>query len=798
MSEVSEENTSTNEASGEQIGTTGGRTQFSKPAVGDDYVYVGGLGAEVRCYPRGSTDGDSVWTFTREGSLADSSPILDEQRGQLYIGSGSGNLYAIDAETGEQSWVYETETGSAITATPVLNSGDVYVGTNDGTLLRVDANSGNKKKQAQLDAGIYGQPLVHKRRVYVLTETGTIHARYAQSFNEDWKRETGGDGVRSAPIGVEGAIYIATDAVYKLRSRSGDIEWQRRYGGHAGSTPMYDSRLYVGDADGTLHAFDPENGDTLWTYDAGAPVTSTPVRETGRVLVGTRDGTFHSINITDETDIVTDTVADRRPSPPVVADGDLYVTAENDSGGALVQLDRETLRLKPLPTISSVDQTGKTDNGDPVFEVQGRNFGSKDQGPAVLYDFVNETYENGTLNPFNGTFYDNEQDLHTAYPERDRIYDGMSIPEEEQNEYGVSRQDKSPAQYISDESEQPHRHDGVDAHYRLRNGSFIGLPMAYGGNHESTDPDMERRYERPENENQIYVAWWLRPEFGLQSHAVFQPASFEGDIDFGDSKRDRGERFVIPEGGAGGIDVDGWVIGIRDGTGTSPNDDGRVEVEFDTRSNVNRIAGKTLVGQKTGAKIDIPEDEDTADIERFVSPNKLLRIWGSGGRTISMAWGVNVVKLEESVWHSFEPNPQEWNLLETVIDVETGFLEAWVNFEKCAEFTFDPKDVETDNSPTMQLLGMHTGTFGFNTFRISEVYQDKSAQRVVIADAETLAEATHYELQRPTEWSNDRLRFALSDGQLPTDQQLYAFVFDDQNQVNKQGHPITLSTQEVN
>jgi len=248
----------------------------------------------------------------------------------------------------------------------------------------------------------------------------------------------------------------------------------------------------------------------------------------------------------------------------------------------------------------------------------------------------------------------------------------------------------------------------------------------------------------------------------------------------------------IPGGGASGIDVDGWVVGIRDGEGSSENDDGRVEVEFDTRSNVGRIAGETLIGQETGAEIQIPEDEDVANIERFVSPNKLLRIWGSGGHTISMAWGVGVVSLEDSVWYPAKPDPQEWNLLETVIDVEEGCIEAWVNFGKRVEFRFDPAAVETDNSPTMQLLGMHTGNFGFNTFRVSEVYQDRSVQRVVVADADTLAQSTHYELQRPTGWSAETVRFALTDGQLPMDEQLYVFVFDDWGQVNEPGYPITL------
>ena len=356
------------------------------------------------------------------------------------------------------------------------------------------------------------------------------------------------------------------------------------------------------------------------------------------------------------------------------------------------------------PEVTSVVRLdGESDHGDAIYKVSGIGFDSKSQGPAVLYDFVSETYENGNLNTFNSDFYEDGQDLHTAYDEIDRIYDGMSIPEEDQQQFGLNRQDKAPAQFISDESEQPNRHAGVDAHYRMRDGAYIGLPMAYGGNHEGTDPDMERRYERPDAKKQLYVAWWMRPTFDPLGHTCFKPESIEGDLDYGDSKRDRGERFVIPNGGAGGIDVDGWVIGRREGNKTdscSEAGDRWIEVEFDTKSNVYRAAGKTLIGQESGAEVTL--SADTSNIKKFTTPNKYMRAWDSGARNYGFVWTPSSIKITGKAnnntskwtkWHDAKVKPQQWNLFESVTDMEEGVVEVWFNFEKKFEFEFDPQDI---------------------------------------------------------------------------------------------------------
>jgi outer membrane protein assembly factor BamB len=50
----------------------------------------------------------------------------------VYIGSGDGRFYVLDAATGEKQW--EFDAGGPILASPALSAGRVVVGTTGGVL----------------------------------------------------------------------------------------------------------------------------------------------------------------------------------------------------------------------------------------------------------------------------------------------------------------------------------------------------------------------------------------------------------------------------------------------------------------------------------------------------------------------------------------------------------------------------------------------------------------------------------------------------------------------------------------
>ena len=53
--------------------------------------------------------------------------------------------------------------------------------------------------------------------------------------------------------------------------------------------------VFVGDADGVLHALDAWTGALLWRFQAGDQITATPVIADGALYLGSWDGRLYAI-----------------------------------------------------------------------------------------------------------------------------------------------------------------------------------------------------------------------------------------------------------------------------------------------------------------------------------------------------------------------------------------------------------------------------------------------------------------------------------------------------------------------
>jgi len=104
----------------------------------DALYYVDGLNLHgVGLAPEGWLEGNTpfLWphSFTDE-NLITTPPIL--AKGLIYVGTGSGNVYAVNAETGEEAWRYRT--GSrAIRHELLVVEGAVFAATADGRVIAI-------------------------------------------------------------------------------------------------------------------------------------------------------------------------------------------------------------------------------------------------------------------------------------------------------------------------------------------------------------------------------------------------------------------------------------------------------------------------------------------------------------------------------------------------------------------------------------------------------------------------------------------------------------------------------------
>lgn len=125
---------------------------------------------------RFNMEGSQIWN-SRLPSQVYSGPVISSD-GTVYAGTGSGNIYAVEGETGRRTGVIPA--GAVITSTPAMNvTGSLFFGCDDGYL-------------------------------YCFSPSGFLL----------WKFETNG-AVRSSPvIGIDGTVYFGSDD-HKIYAVSG-------------------------------------------------------------------------------------------------------------------------------------------------------------------------------------------------------------------------------------------------------------------------------------------------------------------------------------------------------------------------------------------------------------------------------------------------------------------------------------------------------------------------------------------------------------------------------------------------
>jgi outer membrane protein assembly factor BamB len=102
----------------------------------DALYYVDGLNLHgVGLAPEGWLEGNTPFLlFFTDETLITTPPIF--ANGLIYIGTGSGNVYAVNAETGEEAWRYRTGS-SPIRHELLVVDGAVFATTNNGRVIAI-------------------------------------------------------------------------------------------------------------------------------------------------------------------------------------------------------------------------------------------------------------------------------------------------------------------------------------------------------------------------------------------------------------------------------------------------------------------------------------------------------------------------------------------------------------------------------------------------------------------------------------------------------------------------------------
>ncbi|MGC8544403.1 PQQ-binding-like beta-propeller repeat protein [Athalassotoga sp.] len=228
-----------------------------------------------------------------------SAPLI--VNGNVYLVDNNGNIFRINEDGMTKAYLVTIgENGSAVWASPVTNGTDLFVGSDNGIFYAVNLNSGNVVWQYQSDGPIYGTAAIGQNgNIYVGS-----NALYSFSPNGAlrWENPLDGSQIYGSPvISQSGIVYIGTvkGNFYAINSQTGQTVWNVNLdtpiGGISSSAIIGNNEIYV--ASGyNFYAIEPSNGSIVSYVNLGYNVESNPVFYDGKIYVGCDNGQFYEIS----------------------------------------------------------------------------------------------------------------------------------------------------------------------------------------------------------------------------------------------------------------------------------------------------------------------------------------------------------------------------------------------------------------------------------------------------------------------------------------------------------------------
>lgn len=220
-----------------------------------------------------------------------SSPLV--VAGRVFVGSGDGNVYALDAASGELQWKFAT--GDVVHASPSYAGGVIFVGSWDSYLYAIDAQTGAQRwrfhggEDAEIhnQVGFQSSPAIVDGVVYVGCRDSNVYAIDAATGEERWRFNNAGSWVVGSPAVTQGKVIFATSdsALYIVLDAATGKPLARQ----EGKAYMFSSPAVAGDVvltgvvNGTLEARDLASGALLWTF-----ATDASKRNEGWILTADR------------------------------------------------------------------------------------------------------------------------------------------------------------------------------------------------------------------------------------------------------------------------------------------------------------------------------------------------------------------------------------------------------------------------------------------------------------------------------------------------------------------------------
>ncbi|MBN1961998.1 MAG: PQQ-like beta-propeller repeat protein [Deltaproteobacteria bacterium] len=285
------------------------------------------------------------WTFNGSGRVYGYSPgmtvwsppaigLVDNQA-VVFVGSYDKNIYALDAQTGNELW--RVTTGDGVYATPVLwqgsNGSQLYVSSSDRLLYALNASNGARlwihsvadyrptlggarlgsvcQGKVFHEAAVFLPYWVWDRSLAANQQESGVTALSASDGKVLWKSRIGDNELTAATcvtIDTEAFVYVASSDgnVFALNAKNGVKLWQYTELDAIRGAPVISNSargplLIVASKSGLVRTLNAVTGKEVWHYRTGDWVTGAPaiatVYERPMVFVGSYDNSMYALDL---------------------------------------------------------------------------------------------------------------------------------------------------------------------------------------------------------------------------------------------------------------------------------------------------------------------------------------------------------------------------------------------------------------------------------------------------------------------------------------------------------------------
>jgi outer membrane protein assembly factor BamB len=250
-----------------------------------------------------------IWS-NNAGTLLEFPPVIFGNH--IFQLGDNGTLRALSKYTGKPFWTRSLGTLSA--STPAVNASTVYVtllasAGGSGRIYALNSKTGKTRWWRDLSSAAESSPLLDGDKVIFGSQSGLVYALNARNGHVLWTYHAGG-AVKASPSLSGGVLYFGdySGHVQAVSEQTGRSLWvSGSEGAVLGSGTFYSTsavmygRVFLGNTDGRMYAYDASSGKLDWAVQTGAYVYASPAVTNApglgpTIYFGSYDGNFYAMN----------------------------------------------------------------------------------------------------------------------------------------------------------------------------------------------------------------------------------------------------------------------------------------------------------------------------------------------------------------------------------------------------------------------------------------------------------------------------------------------------------------------